>query len=769
MRKIRNAGVLSTTLSISTLLLLFAMAYGTECTGPAQARTQKKNPACSSISKNRSILYSPTEKEKQDSTVMGLKQMIKDQQIAEEDVLYLAMRCNNSRIEFLGKDKRSYFLKGAQDILKMLNSKANSHKAVWMIFSSPLTKHIEDILNKPEMINFFQAVCSGRSIVLGYIGKKQYDKFLEIPHFQLTQYTIRLRKLIALWRFLERYEEVKCNLILYNAVSKSMHPRSLMEYITNIFTNNWFRFNKAFVIKNTSLTSSVAMTKNEKKIIELMGTAARLSYENILEYLERLKNRNSPQSIQSNEDPSMLQDIQSIATQSTLFSLPPIAFIFVDFRCNYESSFPLPIILDIASRQNCGIFAQMVDKNTSSFTIVENYDLGQIEMSFDFWKTFNARGLYFLLDQQYCFFLIRNAHYNTFYSELQKKEEEEKKKKHKKREHKKIKNRQYRKKNTEREEEKEKEKEKQRKIEKKEMSMTEKERATRERNRRKARDLQRKKRKKEAENKRRMIMGREMTESEKKEIEILRFPFIFSTLPKSLSDLLASTSQQNNYTIANTRIKRKYSNIKITDVVYYAKKGIIIMQSVSEIDTPADSQTPPKPVLVDILIFKDDVEEEPSLETERVADITSRYDRDTLAYGYLSHPLLMPLPSEPYSDAIPSFDPGEYSHPISYTQLNSDCNSNCNTYSSSHPDINNYPNHDFCSNTHHNSCPEYDLNSHLESNPNASPHYTPVLESNPDHDSKLPPSLLNDILSLEEDYDHYSTTQETPMHIFLDV
>ncbi|KAI5176450.1 hypothetical protein NEFER01_2170 [Nematocida sp. LUAm1] len=693
----RNINILIATL---TLLLLFSMTYSTECMEIVPTLTQKESPTSSSVSKNRSILYSPTEEEKQDSTVIGLKQMIKEQKIAEEDVLYLVVHCEYFSIEFVDKDKKSYPIEDVQYILNLLNSEANSKKHIWIIATNNAPKKIKDILKNSEMSDFFQAVCPGRNVVLEYMGLAQYTELLKTTHPSITKYTIRLRKLIALWRFFERYEEGKCNLILYNALSMNTHLNHFIDYVTNVFTNNLFRFNKAFVIKNTSLTSSIAMTKNEKKIIELMGTNAKLSCENILEYLERLKTRKFLQYIQPNPSTNSLQGVQSISAQSTLFSLPPIAFIFVDFKINCENSFPLPTILDIASRQKCGIFAQMVDENTSSFTIVENYDLGQIGMSFDFWKTFNDKGLYSLLDQQYCFFLIRNAHYNTFYSELQKKEEEEKKKKQKDREYKKIKNRQYRKKHKERKEEKE--KEKQREIEKKEMSISEKEREARERNRMMTRDWSRRKREKEAEKKRRRMMGREMTESEKKEMEILRFPFIFSTLPKSLSDLLASTSQQNNYRIANIRLKRKYSNIKITDVIYYAKKGIIIMQSVSEIDTPADSQTPSKPILVDILILEDDAEEEPSLETERVADITSRYDRDTLACGYLSNPLLQNSHPGPCSDVSVHVNFDLDSHPNSYFQLNSDCNS--------------------------------------------------------ERTSDLPPSLLNDIPNLEEDCDQKFTT-----------
>ncbi|KAI5173348.1 hypothetical protein NEFER03_2262 [Nematocida sp. LUAm3] len=415
MRKIRNAGVLSITLSISTLLLLFAMTYGTECTGLAQAQKQRKGRTHPSVSKNRSILYNPTEEEKQDSTVIALKQMVKEQVITEEDVLYLVVYCELSCIELsLKEDKKNYSVENAQDILKILNSEANSKKLIWFILAGSIFTNRKHILENSKLLDFFQTVCPGRNIVLEYMGKRQYTELLEKSRPKITRYTIRLRKLVVLSKYFKLYEEGRWNLVLYNALSTQSIPTNLITYITNVFISNWSKFNKAHIIIDIPNDNTIAMTENEKKIIKSIGKYAKPTYAIILNHLAGVAN--TPIYIYYPDSTNFitLQAAQITTSYSTPFNLPPISFIFFQPNSNSEETFPLETILSIASLQNCGMLIKTLDRNIISCDILIDYTLRQVELPFYVWQQFwNSHFNSFFKWHNYCF-LIRDVDYSYF-------------------------------------------------------------------------------------------------------------------------------------------------------------------------------------------------------------------------------------------------------------------------------------------------------------------------------------------------------------------
>ncbi|KAI5172941.1 hypothetical protein NEFER03_1947 [Nematocida sp. LUAm3] len=417
MQKIRSKSILSITLFTPMFLLLFSMAYGTECTGLAQVQEKRKENNCLvPFFKDCSIIHNPTEKEKEDKIVMALKQMVKNQVITEEDVLYLVLHCEYSCIELLEEENsKCYSIEKTQDILKILNSETNSKKHIWIIIASSLAGYVKSIPKNSKLLDFFQTVCAERNVVLEYMGNGQYSELLEESHSNITRYTIRLRKFAILCKYFKLYEEEgRWSLILYNALLYENKFTNLIKYITNIFINSWPNFNKALIVKDIPNDRPIAMTENEKKIIQLIRTCAKPVYSIILNHLNGLKNGTLHKS-------ATLHEPQSDISQSNSFRLFQLVFIFSGFICNSESSFPLPTIIDIASTQNYGIYAEVIDEDIIVLSITSNCISGQTEFPFCLWKHFNVECLISLLKQpNYCF-LIRDADYDIFYFELWKK------------------------------------------------------------------------------------------------------------------------------------------------------------------------------------------------------------------------------------------------------------------------------------------------------------------------------------------------------------
>ncbi|KAI5173253.1 hypothetical protein NEFER03_2200 [Nematocida sp. LUAm3] len=409
----RNISVLDISCCTLIPLLLFCAAHSTECTELAQVQREEQENNQLAPSHDRSIICNLTEEEEKSKIVVDLKKMLKDQKIAEKNVLYLVLHWKLSCIELVEeKNNKYHYSVEIQDIFRILNDSTNSKKLIWLILVDSLPDLGEKILNINQMPELLQAICTQRNVVFEYMGQEQYDKLLEESQPKLTRYTIRLRKLAALSKYFKLYEEGRWNLVLYNALSMHPQPTSLISYITNMFVCSWSKFNKAHIIIDTLNGNHIAMAENEKKIIKSIGKYAKPAYATILNHLAGLAN--TPIYI-CDSDGTSPNTSQITTSCSTPFNLPPISFVFFKPNSNSEETFPLQTILSIASLQNCGVLIETLYGVISTCSVMLNYAPGRVELPFCLWRQFKTNRLNsFLSRPGYCY-LIRDVDYRYFY------------------------------------------------------------------------------------------------------------------------------------------------------------------------------------------------------------------------------------------------------------------------------------------------------------------------------------------------------------------
>ncbi|KAI5172939.1 hypothetical protein NEFER03_1945 [Nematocida sp. LUAm3] len=425
MRKIRNTSVLSITRCILILLLLFYGAHSTRRIGLACRPEEKEELNILMLSNYHSILYSPSEGEQEDKTVVALKEIIKKKAITQEAILYLVVYCNNWSIEFVGDDKKYYSTVNTKYILDLLNNEAYSKKYIWIIATSSVYMSKDDIKIPKKIADFFLAICTERNVLLEYMGFKQHKELLEKTTPPITRYTIRLRKLVTLWKYFKLYEERgekrKWNLIVCNVLGTTPKPTNFIQCFTNIFIETRAKFNRVFIIKDVPNDNSVNINKSEERIIQLMGIYANPVYTIILDYLKLLNNNTACPSYIDSGSPTTSLKSQSITAHPNIVSFSHFIFIFSSFNHSSENVFPFQTILDIANIQNRGIFAEMLDGSMFCFSIMCDYSPRQVVLSLDFWSNYNYDHLYFLINLSDYFFMIPNVNYDAFYLELQKK------------------------------------------------------------------------------------------------------------------------------------------------------------------------------------------------------------------------------------------------------------------------------------------------------------------------------------------------------------